>query len=62
DNSSRYQSAQNHPLVRDLVRRFEGDVISREVVGRAEWLERFSGDGVRVQADPAQPPPIDPDA
>jgi hypothetical protein len=61
DRASRYQAAQAHPLVKDLVRRFEADVISREVVGRAEWLERFVDSGVSDRSD-ADPQPRDPDA
>ena len=61
DRTSRYQAAQAHPLVKDLIRRFEADVVSREVIGRTEWLERFADSGVRDRSDD-EPAPRDPDA
>ena len=33
--------AQEHPVVQDLVRRFEADVISRARLDREAWLERL---------------------
>ena len=41
DRGKRWQTAQAHPLVRDLLKRFEGDVVSREVATRDEWLGRL---------------------
>jgi hypothetical protein len=35
-----YRAAQSHPLVKDLMRRFEADIVSREIMDREEWLRR----------------------
>nr|MBA2480571.1 hypothetical protein [Planctomycetota bacterium] len=62
DRNSRYQAAQAHPLVKDLVRRFEADIVSREVVTREEWIKRFDEPEVPRRIDDEPERPIDPDA
>jgi hypothetical protein len=41
ERARRWQAAQGHPLVKEMIRRFEGDVIGREVATREEWLSRL---------------------
>ncbi|MHC5068208.1 MAG: hypothetical protein ACYTF0_06430, partial [Planctomycetota bacterium] len=39
-----YEGALKHPLVRELLSRFEGDIVSRERFPHADFLDRY-GDG-----------------
>jgi hypothetical protein len=34
---------QDHPVVRELLKRFTADVISREFLPKDDWLRRFGG-------------------
>ena len=45
DRSNRFHAAQSHPLVRDLLKRFEGEVIRTDLESRAEWLARLERNG-----------------
>ncbi len=37
----RYQTAAEHPLVKELVTRFEADILAREVMNAEEWRARL---------------------
>jgi hypothetical protein len=39
--SERYQAAESNPLVQAIRKRFAADIISREPITRAEWLQRL---------------------
>jgi hypothetical protein len=39
--SERYQAAESNPLVLAIRKRFAADIISREPITRAEWLQRL---------------------
>jgi hypothetical protein len=41
ERAKRWQAAQAHPFVRELIKRFEGDIISREAATREEWVRRL---------------------
>ncbi|GDY13079.1 hypothetical protein LBMAG53_19570 [Planctomycetota bacterium] len=38
----RYRSAEDHPAVREIQRRFQAEIVAREPVTREEWLKRFT--------------------
>lgn len=38
----RYQEAQQHPLVKELLRRFEADIVAREPGDEKAWRERLA--------------------
>jgi hypothetical protein len=38
---ARYRTAESDPLVQDILKRFQAEVVAREPVTRAEWLARF---------------------
>jgi hypothetical protein len=40
----RYLAAQEHPVVKELMQRFEADLVGRELVDFATWLERLTAD------------------
>lgn len=37
----RYRAAEATPLVQDLLRRFNAEIVTREPVAKAEWERRF---------------------
>ena len=41
ERSRRYQAAQEHPVVRDLMQRFEADLVGRELIVLETWLARL---------------------
>ena len=40
ERSDRYRTAQDHPLVQQLLKRFEADIVAREIIDREDWLRR----------------------
>ncbi|MDA3962843.1 MAG: hypothetical protein PF961_18820 [Planctomycetota bacterium] len=56
-----YTEAQNHPLVQDILKRFEGEVVAREPRPRADFLaERAAAEGASdVASDVASDTPDD---
>ncbi len=61
ERQRRYRDAERHPLVQELLKRFEGDLTTREMVDFTTWLERLANERsaalapIRPQA-PAQAP------
>ena len=56
ERQRRYQAAQEHPVVRELMQRFEADLVGRELVDLQTWLgrlaaEREAGPRKRFQGD-----------
>jgi hypothetical protein len=52
--AKRYREAEASPVVRDLQKAFAAEVIGREPLGRAQWLERQADRGAPAQpSDPA---------
>ena len=43
DRTRRYQAAAEHPLVKELLRRFEADILAREMISPEEWQGRIAG-------------------
>lgn len=41
DRSRRYRLAEHHPVVQDLLKRFDADITGRELIDVQEWLARF---------------------
>ena len=48
---ARYQQAEAHPLIQALRRRFAADIVSREPISHAAWLERLRGIAAEDQTD-----------
>ena len=44
ERSRRYQAAQEHPVVRDLMQRFEADLVGRELIDLKTWLARLAAE------------------
>ncbi len=42
ERQRRYKAAQEHPLVRDLMQRFEADLVGRELIDLETWLTRLA--------------------
>lgn len=40
DRARRYRTSTEHPLVKDLLKRFEADIMAREVMSAEEWRMR----------------------
>ncbi len=40
DRTRRYQAAKAHPVIREFIKRFDGEVIRNDVVTRDEWQAR----------------------
>ena len=40
----RYLAAQEHPVVKELMQRFEADLVGRELVDFATWIQRLAAD------------------
>lgn len=56
ERQRRYQAAQEHPVVRELMQRFEADLVGRELIDLQTWLgrlaaERDAGPRKRFQGD-----------
>jgi hypothetical protein len=43
ERGDRYRSAQEHPLVQLLLKRFEADIVAREIIDHDDWLHRHQG-------------------
>jgi len=41
ERAKRYVDAQKHPVVQDLLKRFEADIVAREPGNRQAWEERM---------------------
>ena len=41
ERTDRYRQAQDHPLVQLLMKRFEADIVAREIIPTEEWLRRM---------------------
>nr|MBA3685864.1 hypothetical protein [Planctomycetota bacterium] len=41
DRARRYKEAQNDPVIKELLARFEADIVAREPATRQEWEERL---------------------
>jgi hypothetical protein len=52
----KYQAAERHPFIQDLLKRFEGDLTARELVDFGTWLERVAAEKSAALA-PVRPPP-----
>lgn len=44
ERQRRYRDAERHPLVQEILKRFEGDLTSRELVDLATWLDRVAAE------------------
>jgi hypothetical protein len=44
ERQKRYLAAQQHPAVRDLMQRFEADLVGRELVDLETWLARITAE------------------
>ena len=44
ERQRRYLAAQEHPIVRELMRRFEADLVGRELVDLQTWLQRLASE------------------
>jgi len=42
DRARRYREAQDDPIVKDLLKRFEADIVAREPGDRQAWQDRLS--------------------
>ena len=56
ERSRRYQAAQEHPVVRELIQRFEAELVGRELIDVKTWLARLAAEREqaprrRVQGD-----------
>jgi hypothetical protein len=40
ERGDRYRTAQEHPLVQLLLKRFEADIVAREIIDHDDWLRR----------------------
>ncbi len=38
-----FRAAEGHPIVKDLLKRFQADVVRREPIAHADWLRRLAG-------------------
>ena len=58
ERQRRYREAERHPLVQELLKRFEGDLTTREMVDFSTWLERLATERLAAQAPirPQAPP------
>ncbi len=43
ERADRYRTAQNHPLVQLLLKRFDADIVAREIIDHDAWLRRQQG-------------------
>jgi len=41
ERAKRYTEAQKHPVVQDLIKRFEADIVAREPGNQQAWEERM---------------------
>lgn len=44
ERQRRYQAAQEHPAVRELMQRFEADLVGRELIDAQTWLARVAAE------------------
>lgn len=44
ERQRRYQAAQEHPAVRELMQRFEADLVGRELIDLETWLGRLAAE------------------
>ncbi len=44
ERQQRYRDAERHPLVQELLKRFEGDLTTREMVDFGTWLDRVAAE------------------
>lgn len=44
DRSRRWRGALDHPLVKDILRRFEAEPLSRELIGADDWRARWQAE------------------
>ena len=44
ERQRRYQAAQEHPAVRELMQRFEADLVGRELIDVQTWLARIAAE------------------
>ncbi len=61
ERMQRWREATDHPLVKDIMRRFEAEPVHRELIARGDWLARLAeeraGPNRRLGSAPAERTP-----